>query len=415
MLVLTLVVIVLAKDWKPLKETTKTFMIGSATCLSIGTAANYFGALWLNPALAYMGSSLMGVGEACLLYSWSKYFVAKDLRTAKPIIAKAFLTGCIVFSLMSLCLMFSSAVWEMVFLALPWCSYALYAKIPREVRRATEPGLVARDLGVLSIIKSPIVLVIFVYGVVIGQVCNMAAPNITTIGWERSVLPSFGALASMAVYCYCVFKVDSFIGLRLPFQISIFITLAGLLCLLLGYSEVAYFAQVSGYVWFCAFSFTFYVSIALLKRTVAPIAILCGGFLLDNVGFGIGTVISSFLVAEPELLKFVGLLEILALIALSMMLHDESKLIPFLKTESSNIDVDGTLLVALCRIIALEYDLTDKQAEVLELSAQGKRPQDIGRILGISTSTVRTHISWIYRKLDVHSHAELIAFVNARS
>jgi len=54
------------------------------------------------------------------------------------------------------------------------------------------------------------------------------------------------------------------------------------------------------------------------------------------------------------------------------------------------------------------YDLTGREEEILRLVLRGARNQDIGRKLFISGSTVRNHISNIYRKLGVRTRLELI-------
>jgi DNA-binding CsgD family transcriptional regulator len=46
---------------------------------------------------------------------------------------------------------------------------------------------------------------------------------------------------------------------------------------------------------------------------------------------------------------------------------------------------------------------------VFRLASQGARKEEIGATLFISPATARTHLQRLYRKLDVHSQAELIA------
>lgn len=53
--------------------------------------------------------------------------------------------------------------------------------------------------------------------------------------------------------------------------------------------------------------------------------------------------------------------------------------------------------------------LTDREREVFHLSAKGARKDEIARTLYISPATARTHLQRLYRKLGVHSQAELIA------
>jgi len=55
-------------------------------------------------------------------------------------------------------------------------------------------------------------------------------------------------------------------------------------------------------------------------------------------------------------------------------------------------------------------DLTDREREILQLLAAGKRNDDIARELYISPQTVQTHVRNILGKLRVHSKLEAVAF-----
>ena len=52
--------------------------------------------------------------------------------------------------------------------------------------------------------------------------------------------------------------------------------------------------------------------------------------------------------------------------------------------------------------------LSEREAEVLQLIAQGHSSREIAEALVITYNTVRTHIRNIYRKLDVHSRLEAV-------
>ena len=54
-------------------------------------------------------------------------------------------------------------------------------------------------------------------------------------------------------------------------------------------------------------------------------------------------------------------------------------------------------------------ELTDRERDVYELAASGARKEEIGERLFISPATARTHLQRVYKKLGVHSQAELIA------
>jgi NarL family two-component system response regulator LiaR len=55
-------------------------------------------------------------------------------------------------------------------------------------------------------------------------------------------------------------------------------------------------------------------------------------------------------------------------------------------------------------------DLTDREREILQLLAAGKRNDDIAKQLFISPQTVQTHVRNILGKLRVHSKLEAVAF-----
>lgn len=60
--------------------------------------------------------------------------------------------------------------------------------------------------------------------------------------------------------------------------------------------------------------------------------------------------------------------------------------------------------------LALLGDLTEREKEILQLLAQGKRNDDIAGQLFISPQTVQTHVRNILGKLRVHSKLEAVAF-----
>ena len=55
-----------------------------------------------------------------------------------------------------------------------------------------------------------------------------------------------------------------------------------------------------------------------------------------------------------------------------------------------------------------KIDLTKRELETLQLIAKGFSNNEIARILGISKSTVRTHLEHIYQKMEVTNRVEAI-------
>jgi len=54
-------------------------------------------------------------------------------------------------------------------------------------------------------------------------------------------------------------------------------------------------------------------------------------------------------------------------------------------------------------------ELSARQTEILARLVAGQRPADVARSMFLSPSTVRSHLSAVYREFDVHSEAELLS------
>lgn len=55
------------------------------------------------------------------------------------------------------------------------------------------------------------------------------------------------------------------------------------------------------------------------------------------------------------------------------------------------------------------HDLSPRQVEVLKLAAKGFSSQQIGTILGISYTSVKTHLKSVFLRLDVTNRSEAVA------
>lgn len=63
-----------------------------------------------------------------------------------------------------------------------------------------------------------------------------------------------------------------------------------------------------------------------------------------------------------------------------------------------------------CAEISDDHSFTPREAEVFQLLARGYNTESIADILVVSPSTVKTHVYRIYRKLEVHSQQDIIAW-----
>ena len=77
-------------------------------------------------------------------------------------------------------------------------------------------------------------------------------------------------------------------------------------------------------------------------------------------------------------------------------------------TSSGGADVTGdNVAFALFEGFAL----TEREAEVARLLAEGNSQKKIAELMGVSIGTVQTHVKAVYRKLDIHSKQQLIDLV----
>ena len=74
---------------------------------------------------------------------------------------------------------------------------------------------------------------------------------------------------------------------------------------------------------------------------------------------------------------------------------------------------DGIGDIANIDDIATRYHLSKREGEILLYLYKGYDVPAIQQELWISVNTIKTHVSHIYRKIDVHSHEELIDLLNS--
>lgn len=61
------------------------------------------------------------------------------------------------------------------------------------------------------------------------------------------------------------------------------------------------------------------------------------------------------------------------------------------------------------RAILSAHGITEREALVLDLLAEGQSNKEIARAMGISPNTVKTHVARLYDKLGVHRRTQALA------
>ena len=96
----------------------------------------------------------------------------------------------------------------------------------------------------------------------------------------------------------------------------------------------------------------------------------------------------------------------------SLFLVDARTFIELLALDRSEEGGGQRRFALRCERAAQMYGLSSKEAEVMVLAAKGRSVQRIQEALGIAASTVNTHISHIYRKMDVHCRQEMLDLID---
>jgi DNA-binding CsgD family transcriptional regulator len=139
------------------------------------------------------------------------------------------------------------------------------------------------------------------------------------------------------------------------------------------------------------------------------------GKLPTNMGFLAGLVIGIVVIGggSPEAIRLYVPLSLVALLMLSALF-----LLPF-DNESSTAGYKTLALVDMhenpnadmsevCDTVTKRFKLSPRESEVLVYLVKGRNAKHVSEKLFISESTVKTHISNIYRKVGVHSQQELL-------
>ncbi|MEG0758342.1 MAG: LuxR C-terminal-related transcriptional regulator [Raoultibacter sp.] len=85
-------------------------------------------------------------------------------------------------------------------------------------------------------------------------------------------------------------------------------------------------------------------------------------------------------------------------------LNRQGEIASFLESQIPSIELQ-------CAAAATKFDLSIREQEVLYLLATGRGRKYIGEALFIAEGTVKTHVSSIYSKLNIHSREELISLI----
>ena len=150
------------------------------------------------------------------------------------------------------------------------------------------------------------------------------------------------------------------------------------------------------------------------RGTSYPKVVLLYGFLLGVVLVGIKLFEYSYLARHISLDLYLGIVA-LVFLAVGVIVGFKSRRAPSLpvlnskeegdvveipSSSSSTFTIPGT---------AITTELSERELQVLTHIAEGRTNPEIAEVLFLSPNTIKTHVSNIYRKLDVERRAQAVA------
>ena len=243
----------------------------------------------------------------------------------------------------------------------------------------------------------------------------------------RVPLLALGALAPLVlVLGYVVlsrkpFSPDAF------FQLSILCSVAGFLVLSIATVNGTLISTLLS----CGTGFfeilMYFVLIALgAKNTVSALPMLAWGNAMASWGTLLGANFGRFtneMAADATTTSIISACIVFGIVAYVVLVqksfsfsHTIQGIKPLTPLVSSSAG-DGPLspVADRCAAIGTAAGLTDREQEIFEYLARGRNVRFIQDELTVSYNTVKTHVSHIYAKLDVHSHQELIDLVERQA
>jgi len=124
-----------------------------------------------------------------------------------------------------------------------------------------------------------------------------------------------------------------------------------------------------------------------------------------------GALLGSFLELTPRILSLITLICICLLFLAFSFIFDEKSIIKLTGGEV-NDNPHHRPFHARCEDIARKNGLTKRETEVMVLLAKGRSNPHIQEELDIASGTINTHMSHIYKKLDIHDRQELLDLID---
>lgn len=415
---LALTALAFASYWSPRLFTNRRFLTAAVSTMTLGSAVMALGIFASLPAVLVCGAALVTVGTGLANIIVGIGCIGLDMRRLGISVTLAYVLA---YALRS------------VFALLPWSvNLALFCIIPLATMLVIAPY--ARPLldqahaegsPAQAAVTAPSSFLPFGHQLFVTLLLFRFIYGFTLTFGEVGRVPllALGALVPLAlvlgyvVLSRKVFSPDAF------FQLSILCSVAGFLVL----SIVSAKESLVSTLLSCGTGFfeilMYFVLIALgAKNTVSALPVLAWGNAMASWGTLLGANFGRFTnaVASDAITTSIisacivfGIVAYVVLVQKSFSFaHTIQGIVPLAPLVSAAAGDGAPSPVAdRCAAIGATAGLTEREQEIFEYLARGRNVRFIQDELTVSYNTVKTHVSHIYAKLDVHSHQELIDLV----
>lgn len=365
----------------------------------------------------------VGAGSTCCFMCWERVFAAGELLVAKKEILLASALSVIPY-LVIMALPRELFVYALVFIIVPLSLALLYVatrKVPHDRNIDSDPRAnMQRYKTAFKGLWAPL-LCIAMIGFITPAVSAVAFQTQITSQVQTVILQG-GNLASVVVLALWWLVLNKRVTITGTYLVVFPVMATALLLFPFLPSESRYVFLFLGNMGFCMMSIVMMIScMVTAQKKQLSIIIVYGLFASVTYfsgvpGYLLGTVVSeSYLVSEVQIITVLFLLLYgVSVVAFFVMRNNNRKM----KEEGGTVEpgIQGIdVLSKRCSAVTLEYGLSKRGSEILELLAHGRDVPAIAKILFISENTVRTHTKKIYSALSVHTRQELLDLIERSS
>ncbi len=381
----------------------------SAVALSGGTAMAFFGgSISSSYGVSAIASAVFGFGNGMCLFMFFRVVTCGKLADMRFVVAASMGVG-LLLNLVCIPIMQASTVlFGCLESAFAVASIPLFLRAHSACERpAAKAGLLEKAPLRVSLLRVSFTMVTF--GAMVGLGMRSIKGEYASALGATVVALAILAMALFELWSRTHFKVADI--LQCGKLCIVVAALSLLLQLVPGDNEALSTATLfASYVVFLAVMLIFYVTVSHYQTIHDPSVLVAVALVSDGFGVALGVALHILVTyIDSEIKTMVLFVAISFFMVAGVFLFNKQTLFPVDKKMGWVPDEKSNQI--RCLQLAEEHGLTPRQKEIVLMLARGERVSYIADKLVLSQGTVRGHVNQIYRKLGVHSNAELIALV----